>query len=138
MSDQPPSGRPPTREELAFEWFIGDAKDIMEQMQAILAEVRKLRKQMQQLQEKSVASEATLEQQKIELVEVYRSLDRASKDGLKALETGSQRAVKSAQQSTARTARRLGAVVMLAGCVGSAIGAAAVLAVFMAMGLPSG
>ena len=52
--------RPPSREEVMFEWFVGDAKDILQEATALREELTTLR---QQHQEDSAAQAAALRDQ---------------------------------------------------------------------------
>lgn len=123
--------RPPSREEVMFEWFVGDAKDILQEATALREELTTLR---QQHQEDNAAQTAALRDQHQALISAQREVVRAVKDGSQAIENASQQAAKDAQVVSARMSRRVAGVALLSAALGAAIGAAGILALFLSLG----
>lgn len=123
--------RPPSREEVMFEWFVGDAKDILQEATALREELTTLR---QQHQEDSAAQVAALRDQHQALIAAQREVVRAVKDGSQSIEHASRQAAQDAQAVSARMSRRVAGVALLSAALGAAIGAAGILALFLSLG----
>ena len=126
------ASRPPSREEVMFEWFVGDAKDILSEASTLRDELAMLRQQQEQ---DGAAQVAALEAQHKAAVAAQREVVRAVKDGSQSIAQAADHAGRDAQAVAGQVSRRLAAVALLSAAIGAAIGAAGILALFMTLGL---
>ncbi len=124
--------RPPSLQDLAFEWFVGEAQDILTQTTELRDELAALRQQQKQ---DGAAQVAALEAQHKAAVAAQREVVRAVKDGSQSIAQAADQAGRDAQAVAGQVSRRLAAVALLSAAIGAAIGAAGILALFMTLGL---
>src|SRR5690625_3588970 len=99
--------RPPSREEVMFEWFVGDAKDILEHATALREELAKL---CQQQEEANAAQGAALAEQHKVVIAAERNVVRAAKEGAQSIAQAAEKAGKDAQAVASQASRRIAAV----------------------------
>ncbi|WP_193061083.1 hypothetical protein [Halomonas sp. 3A7M] len=125
--------KPPSREELAFEWMVGDAKEILAELEAMKADAKKMHAEQQKEHEATLASLAALNK---DVVGAYRVFSRVAKDGVQAIQEAARAASKDMVKTSAFTHRRIASVALLSAAVGAAVGVALVLAGFVLFVFP--
>lgn len=125
--------KPPSREELAFEWFIGDAKEILADLEALKTDAKLMQAEQQKEHEATLAALVDIN---TDVVTSYRDFARVIKSGVKNLEEAALAASQDMVKKSTTTHRRIAAVALLSAAAGAAVGAALVLAVFMLFASP--
>lgn len=120
--------KPPSREELAFEWMVGDAKEILAELEAMKAEAQQMRAEQQKEHEATMASLVEINK---DVVTSYRDFSRVAKEGVKNIEEAAHTASKDMLKTSTTTHRRIAAVALISAAAGAAVGGGLVLAGFM-------
>lgn len=120
--------KPPSREELAFEWFVGDAKEVMRELASMKDEMATIHSEQQK---ESAASLAALVALNKDVVIAYRDLSRVSTESVKNIEEAAHAASRDMVKTSAIIRRRIASAAIASAAVGAAAGAAVVLAGFM-------
>lgn len=83
--------KPPSREELAFEWMVGDAKEILAELEALKAEVTTMQAEQKKEHEAALAALVALNK---DVVGSYRDFSNLAKKGISNIEEAAHAASK--------------------------------------------
>jgi hypothetical protein len=126
-----PPVKPPSKEEVIFEWFLGDSKEIVAELKTTLAEAATVRDAI--VTGKSELA-ATVDAATRELVTAHRELAKAISDAKADHGKAGGTLTASVHRALADGARRLVVVATICAGVGALVGAGAALAAFRLIG----
>jgi len=118
--------RPPTKEEVLFEWFLGDSKEILADLKSAIAHATSVRDGISQAK---VELDATVQTATRELVTAHRELTQAIRDARAANIDAAQAVAASGKRAAA--AGVLQALPALGICCGSSALVGAAIAAFI-------
>ncbi|WP_427047320.1 hypothetical protein [Halomonas casei] len=113
--------------------MVGDAKEILAELEALKAEVTTMQAEQKKEHEAALAALVALNK---DVVGSYRDFSNLAKKGISNIEEAAHAASKDMVKASATTHRRVAAVAFLSAAVGAAVGAALGLAGFMFFVLP--
>ncbi|SAL06395.1 hypothetical protein AWB78_08047 [Caballeronia calidae] len=118
--------RPPTKEEVLFEWFLGDSKEILADLRSAIADATNVRDGMSQAK---IELDATVRTATRELITAHRELTQAIRDARAANADAAQ--VVAASGKRAAAAGVLQALPALGICCGGSALVGAAIAAFI-------